>query len=258
MNKNNDVLIGYSRFSAGTYASAGYAFRKSSDAPNTLQPEVLFKAGEASYFKDYGTGRNRWGDYSATVEDPQNDVDMWTIREYAALPQGGVDRWATWWAGVTVQKLSNGTACKVGLQCQSGFCADGVCCNTACGGGVTTDCQACSVKAGAAQDGSCGTLTAGTLCRFAAGTCDQPRPTPSSPRPPSAEAPQGSATRPKPAAGPPPLARPTPFNRHPPSAVPPRTSVTWRKTAAAAPPAARAMLSNPRPPSAAPLPGSVT
>jgi len=62
--------------------------------------------------------------------------------------------------------------CTSGASCPSGFCVDGYCCSSACGGGVTTDCQACSKAAGAAANGTCGTISSGTVCRAAAGTCD--------------------------------------------------------------------------------------
>jgi len=66
----------------------------------------------------------------------------------------------------------NGAACTTSANCASGFCIDGVCCNTACGGGDPTDCQACGVVAGAAVDGTCAATAAGTVCRAAAGACD--------------------------------------------------------------------------------------
>ena len=66
----------------------------------------------------------------------------------------------------------DGDACATAGECESGFCADGVCCNTACGGGASGDCQACSVAAGAAVDGTCAPRSAGTVCRAAAGACD--------------------------------------------------------------------------------------
>jgi hypothetical protein len=65
-----------------------------------LQSEVLLKAGEAKYDKDYGSGRNRWGDYSHTMPDPVDDNAFWTIQEYATTPGGGYDRWATWWGKI--------------------------------------------------------------------------------------------------------------------------------------------------------------
>lgn len=61
-----------------------------------------------------------------------------------------------------------GQTCKQDSQCDSGFCVDGVCCDSACAGG-TTDCQACSVARGAAVDGVCGVVAAGKLCRGLAG-----------------------------------------------------------------------------------------
>lgn len=97
VNRNNDVLLGYSKFAPDIYASAAYVFRAGTDAPNTMQTEQILKAGEASYFKDFGSGRNRWGDYSATMVDPLNDQDLWTIQEYAATPVGGMSQWGTWW-----------------------------------------------------------------------------------------------------------------------------------------------------------------
>jgi len=79
VNANGDVLVGYSRFSAAQYASANYAFRAASDPPNTLRTDTVLKVGEAPYYKTFGGGYNRWGDYSNTVVDPVNDLDMWTI-----------------------------------------------------------------------------------------------------------------------------------------------------------------------------------
>jgi FG-GAP repeat len=67
---------------------------------------------------------------------------------------------------------NNGGACTTDAECTSGFCTDGVCCNTACGGGASNDCQACSVAAGATVDGTCAPRSAGTVCRGSAGACD--------------------------------------------------------------------------------------
>ena len=66
----------------------------------------------------------------------------------------------------------NGTACTSSTSCTSGNCVDGVCCDSTCGGGVTGDCQACSVAAGAASTGACAPVAKGTSCRAAAGDCD--------------------------------------------------------------------------------------
>ena len=70
--------------------------------------------------------------------------------------------------GGCVAKNANGAPCAGAGECTSGFCADGVCCNTACDLG----CDACAVAAGAAIDGTCGLVAAGRVCRTSGGPCD--------------------------------------------------------------------------------------
>lgn len=96
VNKLGDAMLGFSCYAATRFASACYAFRKSTDAPGTFQDVATFKEGLAKYYKTFSGSVNRWGDYSATAVDPLNDVDLWTIQEYAATPVGP-DRWGTWW-----------------------------------------------------------------------------------------------------------------------------------------------------------------
>jgi hypothetical protein len=104
VNRDNDVLIGYSRYSPTQYVSGNYSFRSGSDPINSLRDDTVLKAGDASYYKTGGATppRNRWGDFSGTVVDPINDKDMWTIQEYAAPPVGGSDKWGTWWGRVSL------------------------------------------------------------------------------------------------------------------------------------------------------------
>lgn len=100
-NQYQDVLLGYSRFSPLEYPSAAYSFRRILDADDELRGEVILKPGEASYDEPV-FGQNRWGDWSATTVDPVNDVDLWTIQEYAAPRSGtGGSRWGTWWGRVS-------------------------------------------------------------------------------------------------------------------------------------------------------------
>jgi MYXO-CTERM domain-containing protein len=64
--------------------------------------------------------------------------------------------------------VAAGTACTMAGECGAGFCVDGVCCTSACGGGVTTDCLACSVDEGGTQpDGTCSNLAVGSSCNDA-------------------------------------------------------------------------------------------
>jgi hypothetical protein len=108
VNRDSDVLIGYSRYSPSQFVSGNYSFRAGTDPLNTLRDDTVLRAGDATYYRT-GTAtppRNRWGDFSSTVVDPANDKDMWTIQEYAATPSGGSDKWATWWGRVSLTSTS--------------------------------------------------------------------------------------------------------------------------------------------------------
>jgi Putative Ig domain len=98
VNRENDALIGYSQFSAAQYAGAGFSMRMGTDPPGTLRASTVLKAGEGPYFKDLGTGDNRWGDFSSTVVDPLDDLSFWTLQEYAATN----NNWGTWWGELSV------------------------------------------------------------------------------------------------------------------------------------------------------------
>ncbi|MCA1831405.1 MAG: choice-of-anchor D domain-containing protein [Actinobacteria bacterium] len=104
VSSSNDVLVGYSRFSAGTYPSAAYSFRSSSDPFNTMRSLALLKSGAGPYNKTFSGSENRWGDYSAAAVDPSDDKTLWTIQEYAA----GSNLWGTWW-GKVVPPATSGT-----------------------------------------------------------------------------------------------------------------------------------------------------
>jgi hypothetical protein len=105
VNANNDVLIGYSRFSPFTLPKTGYSFRAAGDPLETMRDSMVFREGQGNYNIGAGSPFNiRWGDYSAAMVDPVNDTDFWTIQEYALDqreifgPGGFAGLWSTWWA----------------------------------------------------------------------------------------------------------------------------------------------------------------
>jgi len=100
--EDESVLIGYTRFSTTTYASAAYSYRNAGTPPNTLDSEFVYKKGLSSYYKTFSGDRNRWGDFSSSAVDPVTGR-LWTIQEIAAQRTGTNDnnsRFATWWAQV--------------------------------------------------------------------------------------------------------------------------------------------------------------
>ena len=69
-------------------------------------------------------------------------------------------------ANITKPLGPNGDDCTLNEECQSGICVDGVCCNNACGGGVS-DCSACNL---AGKRGICSLLNLPGIND--GGTCD--------------------------------------------------------------------------------------
>ncbi len=103
-NRFGDAVIGFTRSDATRFPEAAWVGRAGTDPPGTQSPIWVSRTGEDAYFKNFGSGRNRWGDYSATVVDPLDDETLWTIQEYAAAPVGDGrddDRWGTWWTRVS-------------------------------------------------------------------------------------------------------------------------------------------------------------
>lgn len=94
VNGQGHMRIGFSGSNANEFVGAYSSGRLSTDAAGTTTAPVLIKAGEASYTRNDGSGRNRWGDYSFTSVDPTDDMTVWTIQEYAE--SNGTNVWGTW------------------------------------------------------------------------------------------------------------------------------------------------------------------
>ena len=103
VNEFEDVIIGYTFSSNISRLSSAYSFRSNTTALNSTDEEYIYKVGLSTYFKDFGTSRNRWGDYSHSAVDPA-DGSVWTIQEYADQRLGTADndsRYGVWWAKVS-------------------------------------------------------------------------------------------------------------------------------------------------------------
>jgi hypothetical protein len=98
VNVNGDIGLGFSGSSPTEFPGGYYTARLHTDPPGATQPVGLLKAGEAPYFET-GTGNdNRWGDFSATVVDPTDDLTFWTLQEYAQTD----NQWGTWWGSFRI------------------------------------------------------------------------------------------------------------------------------------------------------------
>jgi len=80
------MALGTSRASASApnlgFASITASGRLRTDALGTVQAPTVVQGSTFSYFTGV-TNPERWGDYSQTVVDPNDDQTLWTFQEYA-------------------------------------------------------------------------------------------------------------------------------------------------------------------------------
>src|SRR5690606_29130074 len=94
VNPMGAVVIGFTGTGPTQNPSAMAVYGSTTGGATTFQAPQILQAGATSYFEDFGSGVNRWGDYSATVVDPDDPNTFWTFQEYAAGP-------STWGIQVT-------------------------------------------------------------------------------------------------------------------------------------------------------------
>jgi hypothetical protein len=90
VDKNNNVIISYSRSSTNEYAGGFFTIiPKQSGVPTS---SIKLKEGNAYYDKRNSAGRNRWGDYSGAWIDPVDSSSFWICTEYVEA----LNTWGTW------------------------------------------------------------------------------------------------------------------------------------------------------------------
>jgi hypothetical protein len=80
------VALGFSSAGAAAYINAATCGRLAGDPLGTLQPVLMLTSSSTAYNPpgDDGSanGYRRWGDYSYTSVDPNDDMTFWTIQQY--------------------------------------------------------------------------------------------------------------------------------------------------------------------------------
>jgi hypothetical protein len=101
--QNMEILLNFSRSSATEYIGAYFTGRLNSDPPGQFSPGMPLKVGKANYVKDFGSGRNRWGDYMGSWVDPADPSNFWILTEYAESP---ANTWGVWTGNVRLVPFS--------------------------------------------------------------------------------------------------------------------------------------------------------
>lgn len=77
VNKQLDVLVGFQETGPHMFISPRFAYRRASDPLNKLRPITSLGEGAAA------TEGGSWGDYSGSVVDGDNHMDLWTVQSIA-------------------------------------------------------------------------------------------------------------------------------------------------------------------------------
>jgi hypothetical protein len=108
VNESGDVVIGMSGSSENQFVSTYAAVGSPVNGVLTFDDPILLQAGVADYAVVSG-GRNRWGDYSATIVDPSDPTHFWTFQEFVIA----TDEWAI---QITELILTGDPVCSNGLD----------------------------------------------------------------------------------------------------------------------------------------------
>ncbi len=163
-------------FGPGSWSSAGTMTSPRSGHTATLLPasivangQVLLAGGNSGSATlssaELFSGTSTWTATPAMPGTLQGHQAV-LLGNNMVLAAGGLSSSSTVVSTAYLYDASFGLGCTSASQCPSGFCTNGVCCDTACNGG----CGACNL---AGHLGTCTALGNGTVCRTAAaGGCD--------------------------------------------------------------------------------------
>jgi len=84
VNDFGDVLVGFTCSGPSLNPSTCISVGETIGGVTTFETPQVVTAGSGIYYV-LSRGRNRWGDYSASVLDPQDECTFWTMQEYVAV-----------------------------------------------------------------------------------------------------------------------------------------------------------------------------
>lgn len=112
VNASGAVMIGYSGGGPGQFMSSMASVGRTTGGVTSFNAPVVLQAGTANYERFDGLGRNRWGDYSATVVDPTNPNRFWTFQERVAA----TDVWGVQITAVDLAAPSGATGDNIHIE----------------------------------------------------------------------------------------------------------------------------------------------
>lgn len=161
-----DPGTGWAEVATFPYVATGDLDAVSSYGSRVAADEVVYERG--------ATG---WTELARLDRGRSREVRAVELYEDAVLVGTSGSRYE----GAQVYRLSaplaDGVSCVGDFECASGFCVEGVCCETECSDAADGSCRGCTSARTGQADGLCRPLTtaiaASTTCRHASGVCDE-------------------------------------------------------------------------------------
>lgn len=100
VDKNENVIVTFSRSGLSEYIGAYYTTRLNSDPPNVFNSSSALQTGKGTY-NNTGSS-NRWGDYMGAWLDPVGQENFWIMTEYADIS----NTWGVWVGNVRASSFS--------------------------------------------------------------------------------------------------------------------------------------------------------
>lgn len=82
VNGQGHMVLGCSVAGVNEFAEIAVAARYASDPLGTLQAPTVVQTSSTAYNLNDGVNPHRWGDFSLTSVDPNDDMTFWTVQEY--------------------------------------------------------------------------------------------------------------------------------------------------------------------------------
>jgi hypothetical protein len=114
VNEYGKVIVGYTCSGPSLNPSSCVSIGETSGGgTTTFEPRMVLQLGDGYYYRESAPGRNRWGDYSATVLDPDDSCTFWTFQEF-------VETSATGNPGPDTCSTTSTTFCSQNSDCPAG------------------------------------------------------------------------------------------------------------------------------------------
>jgi hypothetical protein len=106
-NEFGDIVIGATGSSETVFASAFAVVGDTNEMGDVEFGELLLLQSGVAEYELLSSGRNRWGDYSATVLDPDDHTRFWTFQEFVS----GENQWSIQISEIRINAVPEPSGC---------------------------------------------------------------------------------------------------------------------------------------------------